>query len=143
MNQALKIIYNILPEFGGAYGWEKRDGLETGGVGPNMADSTGWRGDHLISQALQDQFSEWQTKFEREVSVWGNDEAFDWPTFHKLGLELCVLLKQEIGDTARIIYQKASEDPNCDSENRLEIFEDGSYLVLKHRRELGFAYEDN
>jgi hypothetical protein len=142
MNQSLKIIYNILPEFCGAYGWIKRDGLETGGIGPNMADTSGWYGDHSISQELQDQFSEWQTKFECEVSVSGNNEAFDWLTFHKTGLELCVRLKQEIGDVARIIYQKVSEGPNCDFENRREVFADGSYLVLKHRRELGFAFEN-
>lgn len=143
MGQPQKIIYNILPEFGGAYGWMKSNGKERSGVGPCVASSSGWYGDHPISQELEDQFFEWQTKFEREVSVWGNDEAFDWSTFHKLGLELCVRLKQEVGDVARIIYQKASEDPNCDFDNRLEVFENGSYLVLKNRRELGFAYEDN
>ncbi|WP_326499218.1 hypothetical protein [Methylomicrobium sp. Wu6] len=142
LNQPLKIIYNILPEFGGAYGWIKRNGDEGNGVGPCIGYSSGWYGDHPVSQELQDHFSEWQMKFEREVSVWGNEEAFDWSTFHEVGLELCVRLKQEIGYAARIIYQKAGEDPNCDVENRLEVLEDGNYLVIKRRRELGFAFEN-
>lgn len=143
MDRPLKIIYTILPEFGGVYGWMKSNGKERNGVGPCVTCSSGWYGEHPISQDLEDQFSEWQTKFESEVSVWGNDEVFDWSTFHNVGLDLCFRLTQEIGDVARIIYEKASEDPNCDIENRREIFADGSVLVLQHRSELGFGYEDN
>jgi hypothetical protein len=131
MNQRPMTIYNILPEFGEAYGWIKRDGLITRYVGPCVACFGSWGGDHPISQELEERFSKWQATFEREVSVWGNDEKFDWQTFHKIGLELCIQLKQEIGEAARIIYIKPSEDPNCEVENRREIFADGSYSIIE------------
>lgn len=131
MNQQPKTIYNILPEFGEAYCWIKQDGLITPYVGPCAASFGNWGGDHPVTPKLEELFSSWQATFEREVSVWGNDKKFDWSTFHKMGLELCIQLKQELGDAARVIYIKPSEDPNCEIDSRREVFADGTFLLLE------------
>lgn len=136
-----KTIYTIMPDYGGAYGWIIRDGDETHGVGPNHADTTGWYGDHPISDELQRDFREWQIRFEREVAPWRQghplyDLSFNWAWFHARGLELCRRLKQELGDVVRIVYIKASEDPDSDVEHRREILLDGSLKLLPTLAEL-------
>lgn len=136
-----KTIYTILPEHGGAYGWIIRDGDETHGVGPNHADTTGWDGDHPISDELHRDFREWQIRFEREVAPWRQghplfDLSFDWTWFHARGLELCRRLKQELGDAVRIVYIKPSEDPDFKVDQRREILLDGSLRSLPTVRQL-------
>jgi hypothetical protein len=62
--------------------------------------------------------------------------SFDWTWFHAGGLELCRRLKQELGDRVRIVYIKASEDPDTDVEHRREILLDGSHKLLPTLAEL-------
>lgn len=130
-----KVIYTITPEYAGAYCWIITDGDESQGLGSSHAGSMfGWCDDHPISEGLQTKFEDWQLMFERDVSVWGDvDTDFDWEAFHKRGLKLCFWLKQEIGDAARIIYEKPFEDPNKDNDDRREILSDGSLLALPGR----------
>jgi hypothetical protein len=130
-------IYTMLPEHGGAYGWIIKDGDETYGVGPNHACTTGWYGDHPISDELHQAFREWQTRFERDVAPWREEPPpFDWTWFHARGLELCRRLKQELGDAARIVYIKASEDPDHLMDERREILRDGSLRLLPTHKQL-------
>jgi hypothetical protein len=133
-----KVIYTIMPDFGSAYGWIIRDGDESRGVGPNHASSLfGWRGNHLISDDLRDEFEKWQSLFERQVDVLAEvDTYFDWKTFHEKGLELCLRLKQEVGDVARIVYEKPFEDPEKEQDERREILSDGTLLPLPGRKEV-------
>lgn len=132
-----KTIYTIAPDYGGAYGWIIRDGDESNGWGPCIACSSGWGGDHPISEGLHQKFADWQLLFERDVDPLATDNSdFDWLAFHARGLQLCVWLKQEIGDAARVIYEKPFEDPNSDDDNRLEVLQDGVFKQLLNRMEV-------
>jgi hypothetical protein len=134
-NTKAKIIYTIMPDFGGAYGWIIRDGDETHGVGGCHACQSGWVGEHPISETLHQAFSEWQLIFER--SSWqDNYQSSDWDSFHATGLKLCFQLKQELGDDVRVIYEKPFEDPNREQHERLEILIDGNILELLNRNAL-------
>ena len=133
-----KVIYTITPEYGGAYCWIIRNGDESQGLGPNHASSLfGWGGDHPISDGLQTKFEDWQLLFERDVPLWVEvDTDFDWKAFHERGLELCFWLKQEIGDAARIIYEKPFADPDKAMDDRREVLKDGTLLPLPGRLEV-------
>jgi hypothetical protein len=137
-NIKTKIIYTIMPDFGGAYGWTIEDGDENTGVGVNHAGYYGWEGEHSISESLQKAFAEWQLIFDKDDSLWQNSHqsSFDWDSFHATGLKLCFLLKQELGDDVRIIYEKPFEDPNREQHERLEILLDGNVLELPNRNAL-------
>ncbi len=136
-NRKPKLIYTIMPDYGGAYGWIIRDGDESNGVGPNHADSEGWGGDHPISAGLHEAFVQWQSLF--EGATLADDETalrFDWESFHAQGIVLCQRLKAELGDAVRIVYEKPFEDPKRAQEDRREILADGSLLRLPGRYEV-------
>ncbi len=137
-NTKAKTIYNIMPDFGGAYGWIIRDGDESHGVGGNHACQCGWVGDHSISETLHQAFAEWQLIFELDDSLLedSHQSSFDWDSFHETGLKLCFQLKQELGDDVRIIYLKPYEDPNSEQNMRVEILLDGDVLELPNRNVL-------
>lgn len=59
-----------------------------------------------------------------------------WRSFHKLGLELSLRLKQELGDTVRIIYEKPFGDPDKAKDDRREILSNGTLLPLPCRLEV-------
>ncbi len=119
-----KVRYTIMPDYGGAYGWINRDGTDA--LGPNHADTSGWGGDHPISEALQEDFAAWQNEFERAPNEWKADIALlDWPRFHEQGMALARRLKAELGDAARVYYEKPFEDPNQRVNERVEILADG------------------
>ena len=61
--------YTIMPDFGNAaYAWVRGPGEIRCGVGGNMADYTGWYGDHLISKLLESDLAEWALEFEKNVN---------------------------------------------------------------------------
>jgi len=117
------VRYTIMPDYGGAYGWINREGTDA--LGPNHADTSGWGGDHPISEELQESFAAWQTEFERAQNDWEAGIALlDWPRFHERGMALARRLKAELGDAARIYYEKPVEDPNQRVNERVEILAD-------------------
>ncbi|MFZ4538409.1 hypothetical protein [Propionivibrio sp.] len=130
---APKIIYTIMPDFGGAYSWTIDDGIEYNGVGICNAAESGWYGQHPISQELHEAFVAWQKHYEEEC--WPGDSTcgLDWEAFHCQGLSLARRLKAELGDSARVIYEAFEDTP----EERREILADGSLLLLPNRKELG------
>ena len=124
----------ILPDFGmGPYGWIKDADDETRYVGGNIADATcGFEfTEYKVSAELERDFAAWVTWFERACSV-SDDEtaAFDWPEFHRQGLALTIRLKVEIGDQARVMYDKPCEDPTADPTQRVEVLADGSLRTI-------------
>lgn len=135
-NIKTKIIYTIMPDFGGAYGWIIKDGDESHGVGGCHACQSGWEGEHPISEILHQAFGEWQLIFERGYRQDFYQLSSYWDSFHATGLKLCFQLKQELGDDVRIIYEKPFEDPNREQHERLEILLDGNVLELPNRNAL-------
>lgn len=128
-----------MPDFGGAYGWKSHDARPAdGGVGANHADVCGWYGDIPISQALHEQFADWQTEFESAGSHDKDFADFDWVDYHRRGISLSHQLKAELGEQAIIIYEKAYEDPCHHDAERREILADGQVQILP-RREHGTA----
>lgn len=140
-DQPPKVRYTIMPDFGGAYGWVNREGTDS--LGPNHADTCCWGGDHPISDELQADFASWQTKFESAQIVWGVGIALlDWPGFHERGLALARRLKAELGDAARIYYEKPIEDPNRRAHERVELLADGSVVETVLPRRLQTSLPD-
>jgi hypothetical protein len=127
--------FTIMPDFVGAYGWVSRREEGDHGVGSCHADDSGWYATPGISAPLQQSFAEWQAVFNRTRGDFTHD--FDWEEFHRRGLALAVLLKIELGNAARIVYEKPFEDPSCDADERREVRIDGSIRKLPSRRELG------
>lgn len=74
-----------------------------------------------VSAALEQGFAEWIIAFNNQ----SHEPGFDWPAFHRTGVELARRLKTEIGDQARVIYYKASEDPASIRTERTEILAEG------------------
>lgn len=135
------VRYTIMPDYGGAYGWINRKGTDT--LGPNHADSTGWEGDHPISEDLQEAFAAWQKAFERAPNEWGVCIALlDWLQFHERGLALARRLKAELGDAARIFYRKPIEDPNQRINERVEILSGGAVVETAPPRRLRASSPD-
>jgi hypothetical protein len=124
--------YTIMPDFGNApYGWMKRPGQYRCGVGPNMADSSGWSGDHPISKELDADFSAWSLEFECNVNSTGSgDRLFDWRNFHDRGLELARRLKAELGPQIKVRYEKPIEDPGEAVETVTEILANGTLKTV-------------
>ncbi len=129
------VRYTIMPDYGGAYGWVNREGTDA--LGPNHADSSGWGGDHSISEELQEAFAAWQTEFERAPHEWEAGIALlDWPRFHERGMALARQLKAELGDAAWVYYEKPVEDPNQRVNERVEILAGGAVIETVFPRRL-------
>jgi len=114
------------------YGFILVDGNESRGIGSLHANNYGWFADPPISDNLHNKFVEWQAIFEHD----GENILFDWESFHKTGIDLCILLKNELGDTVRIVYEKSFEDPNKNQDDRREILNDGQLMILRTREEI-------
>ena len=135
------VRYTIMPDYGGAYGWINREATDA--LGPNHADTSGWGGDHSISEELQEAFAAWQTEFELAPNEWEAGIALvDWPRFHERGMALARRLKAELGDAARIYYEKPCEDPNQRVAERVEILADGTVVETVFPRRLQTSLPD-
>jgi len=130
------IIYTIMPDYAGAFGWVIANGDESQGVGPNHADTSGWYGEHPISRGLQEAFACWQDLFEAAPMLDDGTIGLEWDKFHAMGIDLARKLKTEIGDRARIIYEKPFEDPDREQDERREVLSDGSLLPLPSREQV-------
>jgi len=56
--------------------------------------------------------------------------GWDWQAFHERGLQLAHWLKEEVGETYRVIYMKPAEDPDHRQDERREILATGQFLAL-------------
>lgn len=128
------IIYTIMPDYTGQYAWIREDSREHRGVGGSIADVYGWGGPHQISDALHQAFAHWQQKFEHANLYREAAHLFDWESFHTEGLALAHALKAELGDAARVIYEKPFEDLGKDLDERQEILAGGGVRMLLGRK---------
>jgi hypothetical protein len=111
-----RLLYTIMPDFGGAYAWVKDSTDATAWVGGNCADNFGgledsWHGEHPISAELARDFAIWQQRFESTVAVDYAAPAGGWPAFHEVGLVLTYRLRAELGGAADVHYLRPAEDP--------------------------------
>ena len=85
-----------------------------------------------MSEGLWRKFADWAIEFDR-TSFYSDDinaDDWDWLAFHARGLQLSRWLKEEVGVAYRVVYMKASEDPNRRIDERTEILADGTLLPL-------------
>ena len=121
-------ILTVMPDYGNApFLWVVRR-PDRGGIGGNLCDGTYWDEDFPMSEGLWRKFADWAIEFDRTSFYDINyiNEDWDWMAYHARGLQLARWLKEEVGDTYRVAYQKPGEDPNCCLDERIEIFSDGS-----------------
>lgn len=73
-------------------------------------------------------FAEWAIAFDKTEFYSDKFDAscWDWTRFHTRGLQLARLLKEEVGGSYRVVYEKPFEDPDHNTDERTEILADGS-----------------
>jgi hypothetical protein len=84
-----------------------------------------------VSAALERAFVAWMIPFFKSF-----DDGFDWPTFHRTGIELARRLKAEIGDQARVnLLHGLHGRPRCHirATKRIEILADGTLQPITVR----------
>jgi len=101
-------------------------------VGGLICDGIDYDDDCPMSEGLWREFSPWACAFDGTTFYSDNYVAddWDWQAFHARGLHLAHRLKQEVGETHQVIYDKPVEDPNMGIEERREIFLDGTLQTL-------------
>lgn len=137
MTNHSRITLTVMPDYGmGPFLWINRGG-EDAGVGGNCCDATGPCGSHPLSAALHADFSKWVTEFGNAPFLSPESSAsvhLNWAAFHKRGLGLARRLKFEMGEHYRVVYAKPMEDPNRTRNQRREVNEDGTLMLLSTRR---------
>jgi hypothetical protein len=98
-----------MADFGsGPYAWLRADEDSAPHLGPNIADATwGLHIEYGVSQALDDEFVEWVTLFEKDY----DKDTFDWEAWEERGIDLTRRLKKEVGDSYVVEYHYPYEDP--------------------------------
>ena len=137
-------ILTVLPEYGSAFLWQidswwmSNQPEEERGVGPNLCDSMGWCESMPLSEGLFQKFIDWVVEYEQaRLYLDGSNADWDWIAFHARGLQLSHWLKEEVGNTYRVVYVKTGDDPNIRINSRTEILADGSLLPLPPLRIAG------
>ncbi|SET06379.1 hypothetical protein SAMN05216412_10320 [Nitrosospira multiformis] len=67
---------------------------------------------------------------QRFTQITPDANGWDWAAFHACGLKLARWLKEEVGDTYRIVYEKPCEDPEYQVDERREVLTDGTFVPL-------------
>lgn len=129
-------VLTVMVDYGGApFLWVYDDPNETCHVTYNVSDGMYWyEEDDVMSEELWKRFSPWALEFDRTVY---DDHAldpdrWDWSAFHERGLQLTRWLKEEVGNTYRVVYSKPYEDPDHKQDEYREILADGT-VVPFHR----------
>lgn len=125
-------VLTVMVDYGNAPFLWLVDKAYQGGIGPNWCDGTSWDKSFPMSEGLWHKFADWATEFD-QTSFYSDDfdaSSWDWQAFHERGLQLARWLKEEVGETYRVIYMKPAEDPNDHQDERREILSTGELLVL-------------
>lgn len=135
------LTLTIMPDFGDVYCWWSQDDetdqklwVGSGGPLPTVRVRTKQR-----PNPLEPDFAGWYANF---VAIPFHPDAwarFDWRSFHREGIRLTRKLKRQQGDHCRVIYEKPSEDPGSQRNERREVLLDGSLLLLNSRAEIRLA----
>jgi len=125
-------ILTVMVDYGNAPFLWLVDMPESGGVGVNLCDGTAWDDTCPMSEGLWQKFADWAVEFDRTAFYSDNFNAdcWDWLAFHARGLQLARWLKEGVGDTYRIVYDKPCEDPNYRIHERTEILTNGELVHL-------------
>ncbi|SCY42477.1 hypothetical protein SAMN05216420_10639 [Nitrosospira sp. Nl5] len=125
-------ILTVMVDYGNAPFLWLVDDPDRKGVGPNLCDGTYWDESFPMSEGLWQKFADWAIKFDR-TSFHSDDfdtKGWDWPAFHAYGLQLTRWLKEEVGDAYRVVYMKPCEDLECQVDERREVHNDGTLVLL-------------
>ncbi len=115
----------VMPDHGGAVIWVSRHVREKG-VGLECCHADAACGDHPLSSALLAGLVGWYGLLQAAEPLPDEDGLnLDWPAFHQQGLALARRLKSEVGPAIRVVYAKASEDPQCEYDGWCEILAGG------------------
>lgn len=133
-----QIAYTLMADSGGVYAWIRYVDEPATLLGRHCGDAgSGWFGEHRISPDLELALAAWQRAFEKALLEEREPgDGFDWPAFHGQGIELACQLKREIRTRARVIYQKAVQDPRHRALERQEVSLDGTLVRLPNRAQL-------
>lgn len=108
------------------------DAPDQGGIGGNICDGTGFDDGCPMSEGLWRKFADWAIAFDR-TRFYSDDfdnTDWDWLEFHARGVQLARWLKEEVGETYRVVYDKPCEDPNHRINERTEVLADGALVPL-------------
>lgn len=130
--------YTIMPDYGQAYCWITNGNAEaSNGVGGCCSLPRVHRGMRMHRHPLEREFEAWQLQFDR---VPPHDfTGFNWRQFHLEGIALARRLKVSLGDAARVVYEKPTEDPDHEYQERREVMLDGTLVDLADRRTVNLA----
>lgn len=125
-------VLTVMADYGNAPFLWLIDSPERGGIGSNLCDGSFWDESFPMSEGLWRKFADWAVEFDHTAfySDAFNVDDWDWPAFHARGLQLSVWLKEEVGNSYRVIYEKSADDPNHHFEKRMEILAEGMLLRL-------------
>ena len=131
-NASFVPILTVMVDYGNAPFLWRVDGPGRAGVGTNICDGVCWDESFPMSEGLWRKFADWAIEFDRTTFYSDDFDAngWDWIAFHERGLELARWLKEEVGDTCRVVYVKPCEDPEYEVDERREVLADGTLVPL-------------
>jgi len=120
-------VLTVMVDYGNAPFLWLADRPAMRGIGGNLCDGIGWDESFPMSESLWRKFADWAIEFDKTYfDLSGHAEGWDWAEFHGRGLHLSRLLKSEVGDSYRVVYEKPWEDVAAQAEPGIEIRADGS-----------------
>jgi len=130
-----RVTYTIMADVGGVYGWIRHANESATALGRYCGDATsGWFGEHRISEATEQALAAWQRRFDAALAA--APHCFDWSAFHDEGISLARQIKQEFRTHARVIYQKPVQDPRHRADERREVSMEGTLVRLPNRAQI-------
>lgn len=129
-------ILTVMVDYGNAPFLWLVDSPGPAGIGSNLCDGVSWDDSFPMPEGLWRKFADWAIEFD-QTAFYSSDfdaDGWDWIAFHTRGLQLARSLKEEVGDSFRIIYEKPCEDPECRVDERREVLADGTLVPLPSLR---------
>ena len=112
----------VMADYGNAPFLWLADSPDMRGTGGNLCDGVGWDESFPMSEDLWRKFADWAISFDKtRFDLSGYAEGWNWEGFHNRGLLLAQLLKNEVGDRYRVVYEKPWEDVASRNELGVEV----------------------